>query len=831
MRWRSVSRLASATALQIFILVNILVISQHQVASSGVFELRLMEFLNDAGRDADGKCCSQGPSNGYAVSRASSTSSSSSLSPECGGVCKTYFRVCLKHYQAAIDFSSPCTFGDTVTPVLGNNTVHISDTSEIQGFTNPIRFPFEFSWPGTFSLIVEAWHESDSTPVGGSNVLLTRLANQSWLTVGDEWTQYEHQTGPSQLQLEYRVRCEEHYYGEGCTKLCRPRNDTFGHYECSLQGEQMCLPGWKGKYCEEAVCAPGCHKEYGSCEKPNECKCLIGWKGPNCDQCIQYPGCIHGTCGKPWECICKEGWGGLFCNQDLNYCTNHKPCKNGGTCTNTGQGSYTCTCRDGFNGNDCEKERDDCTRTPCENGGTCNKFTFNNASCVCTPGFHGRQCEFAANTCQDEPCKNGGTCLQISGSYHCICPSAFDGNNCERQKDECGSNPCQNGGSCVDKLNGFMCVCPTGFTGRNCENDINDCGVNPCLNGGTCVDLVNNFKCLCVPGFVGSMCEVNVDDCLTKPCANGGTCTDLVNDFQCSCRPGFTGKDCSIFSTECTSQMCLNGGSCEDLVNAFQCVCPPGFSGERCEFTATVRDAVLPAALPPPQRLPTADSEPHQHRSDNVGVSRHVSEPNTDGDSGLSTGQVALIATLSAAMPLLALCSIVVILCLRSRRQKQMRRHDEEARKQNEQNAVNSMNNSKCDNQMIVNTLDRSKNHNLKLTNEDFEVVSSSKDLSVHRTNKCKQLNTDLVPNVAPVANNAVGKQETSASIDTRDFDHSKLSVEQRNSLCIDTTSCNRSDSSTLPQCSTEPCPPSSVYVIPDHYQQRYSHPMLATEV
>lgn len=75
-----------------------------------------------------------------------------------------------------------------------------------------------------------------------------------------------------------------------------------------------------------------------------------------CDQCERYPGCLHGSCHKPWECLCDEGWGGLFCNQDLNYCTNHKPCKNGGTCFNTGQGSYTCTCPPGFNGTDCENK-------------------------------------------------------------------------------------------------------------------------------------------------------------------------------------------------------------------------------------------------------------------------------------------------------------------------------------------------------------------------------------------------------------------------------------------------------------------------------------------
>lgn len=56
---------------------------------------------------------------------------------------------------------------------------------------------------------------------------------------------------------------------------------------------------------------------------------------------------------------------------DLNYCTHHKPCKNGATCTNTGQGSYTCSCRPGYTGSNCEVEINECDANPCKNGGSC----------------------------------------------------------------------------------------------------------------------------------------------------------------------------------------------------------------------------------------------------------------------------------------------------------------------------------------------------------------------------------------------------------------------------------------------------------------------------
>lgn len=78
-----------------------------------------------------GKCCSGSTTN----------------NGDCLGVCKTRFRVCLKQYQAKIDTTTPCTYGDVVTPVLGGNVVNLSPDVALPSFTNPIRFPFDFSWP------------------------------------------------------------------------------------------------------------------------------------------------------------------------------------------------------------------------------------------------------------------------------------------------------------------------------------------------------------------------------------------------------------------------------------------------------------------------------------------------------------------------------------------------------------------------------------------------------------------------------------------------------------------------------------------------------------
>lgn len=108
-----------------------------QADSSGIFELRLKSFRNDRGRDNVGVCCS---------------GRSDPKTGKCIGTCKTRFRVCLKNYQATIDPNSRCTFGDVVTPVLGDNTVNLTN-QQPDGFVNPIRFPFEFTWPVSVFLL------------------------------------------------------------------------------------------------------------------------------------------------------------------------------------------------------------------------------------------------------------------------------------------------------------------------------------------------------------------------------------------------------------------------------------------------------------------------------------------------------------------------------------------------------------------------------------------------------------------------------------------------------------------------------------------------------
>lgn len=81
--------------------------------------------------------------------------------------------------------------------------------------------------------------------------LISRLTTQGQLTVGEEWSQDLHSNDYADLRYSYRFVCDEHYYGEGCSVFCRPRDDAFGHFTCGERGEKVCDPGWKGQYCTE----------------------------------------------------------------------------------------------------------------------------------------------------------------------------------------------------------------------------------------------------------------------------------------------------------------------------------------------------------------------------------------------------------------------------------------------------------------------------------------------------------------------------------------------------------------------------------------------------
>lgn len=105
--------------------------SPPQGSCSGLFELKLQEFLNKKGVQGNRNCCRGGLA--------------PSFQQQCE--CQTFFRICLKHYQPNASPDPPCNYGGAVTPVLGSNSFQVPEVVPESSFSNPVRINFGFTWP------------------------------------------------------------------------------------------------------------------------------------------------------------------------------------------------------------------------------------------------------------------------------------------------------------------------------------------------------------------------------------------------------------------------------------------------------------------------------------------------------------------------------------------------------------------------------------------------------------------------------------------------------------------------------------------------------------
>lgn len=92
-------------------------------------------------------------------------------------------------------------------------------------------------------------HSYFLSPSGSSAQVIERAMQSGMINPSRQWQTLKHNGGVAQFEYQIRVTCDDHYYGFGCNKFCRPRDDFFGHYNCDQNGNKTCLEGWASIEC------------------------------------------------------------------------------------------------------------------------------------------------------------------------------------------------------------------------------------------------------------------------------------------------------------------------------------------------------------------------------------------------------------------------------------------------------------------------------------------------------------------------------------------------------------------------------------------------------
>lgn len=115
------------------------------------------------------------------------------------------------------------------------NSLRLMCCRSNHSFTPPYNLSFSISTED--QLIASFQGSDDAAPQDGWTIL--------------QWSTSSIIPPPQSLRFKFQLRCDENFFGEGCTKECSPRDDDLGHYECDDNGNTVCKQGWRGEYCSK----------------------------------------------------------------------------------------------------------------------------------------------------------------------------------------------------------------------------------------------------------------------------------------------------------------------------------------------------------------------------------------------------------------------------------------------------------------------------------------------------------------------------------------------------------------------------------------------------
>ncbi|MFT7579714.1 MAG: hypothetical protein ACI9MR_001380 [Myxococcota bacterium] len=346
--------------------------------------------------------------------------------------------------------------------------------------------------------------------------------------------------------------------------------------------------------CEtDAECASGVCDAGGSCAEPacddgimngDELAVDCGGSCTAC-ACADIANCTAVSCTTPADETCTEcapdfeadGSGGCQIIVVVDACESD-PCGNGNTCSDDGDGTYTCTCTVG-------SYDDGTTCTVCEAITNCDAVTCNTDSdetcATCASGFEvagDGTCD-DINDCTGDPCGAGNTCADTgAGTYSCACADGNfdDGTTCSG----CDAVANCDAVTCTSADDEACGTCATGFEADGADGcqDINDCVGDPCGAGNTCTDTgVGSFDCGCAAGSFDDGATCTACDAVAN-CA-AVTCTSVDDEACGTCAAGYEsdGAGGCQDADSCVGDPCGAGNTCADTgPSTYTCGCVLG---------------------------------------------------------------------------------------------------------------------------------------------------------------------------------------------------------------------------------------------------------------